>query len=374
MRIGILGGGQLARMIIEETAKYGFEFVIYSEVSNSPAGKICNNEIVGKFSDTESLNAFCKECDIVTLENEFIDRKYIELIEKNGKACLPGSEIVGMIQDKFIQKNTLNSINIPVPKFSEINSIDDIKKFAEIYDYPVILKSRTMGYDGKGNYKIEKEEDIFKAFELLAKRGKLMSEQFIGFQRELAVQIVRSTNGETKIYPVVESVQKNHICNTVKATDEFDHRIEKEIQDLTIRIVNAIGYVGVLAVELFQMQDGRIYVNELAPRVHNTGHYTIEACYVSQFENHVRAILGLPLGSTEMKYGKAIMLNLIGERNGKSKLEGYSDLIQDPFAAIHFYGKDETRVGRKMGHITVTGDNMDFIHNKAKKYLSQIKF
>ena len=374
MRIGILGGGQLARMMIEETSKYGYEFVIYSEEVNSPAGKICNKEIVGKFSDTERINAFCKECDIVTLENEFIDKKYIEYIERSGKECLPGSDIVGMIQDKFVQKQTLDRMNIPVPKFDEVNSLNDIKKFAAVYKYPVILKSRTMGYDGKGNYKIDNENGIKDAYDLLGKRGKLMCEEFIEFKKELAVQIVRSKNGEIKVYPVVESIQKNHICNVVKATVDFDSAIAKQIQGLASLIVNDISYIGVLAVELFQMDNGKIYVNELAPRVHNTGHYTIEGCYTSQFENHIRAIIGLPLGSTDMKYKNAVMLNLLGERNGKSGLEGYTDLIKDPLAYIHYYGKDETRIGRKMGHITVVGDNMEFIQNKAKSYLSQIKF
>lgn len=374
MRIGILGGGQLARMMIEETSKYGFEFVIYSEEANSPAGKICGKEITGKFSDTEQLNAFCKECDIVTLENEFIDRKYIEHIEKSGRVCLPGSDIVGMIQDKFVQKQTLGKMSIPVPEFEEVNSIEDIKKFAEAHSYPVILKSRTMGYDGKGNYKIDNEGEIKDAYDLLGKRGKLMCEEFIGFKRELAVQIVRSRSGEVKVYPVVESEQKNHICNTVKASKDFDKVITNEVNLLAEKIVSGISYVGVLAVEMFQMDNGKIYVNELAPRVHNTGHYTIEGCYTSQFENHILAILGLPLGSSEMIYKNAVMINILGERNGKSELEGYSDIIKDPMADIHFYGKDETRVGRKMGHITVTGDDMEAVLNKAQSYLSQIKF
>jgi 5-(carboxyamino)imidazole ribonucleotide synthase len=374
MRIGILGGGQLARMIIEETAKYGFEFVIYSEEMNSPAGKICSNEIVGKFSDYEMLNEFCNECDIVTLENEFIDRKYIEHIEKSGKDCLPGSDIVGIIQDKFVQKNTLKGMGIPVPEFEEVNSVGDIKKFAEVYGYPVILKSRTMGYDGKGNYRIDNEDEIKYAYDALSKRGKLMCEQFVGFKRELAVQIVRGRNGELKVYPVVESLQKNHICNIVKASNGFDGKTSNEIHELAAKIADGISYVGVLAVELFQMDEGKLYVNELAPRVHNTGHYTIEGCYVSQFENHIRAVVGLPLGSTEMKFKNSVMINLLGERNGKAELEGYSELIKDPMAAIHFYGKDETRVGRKMGHITVSGDNMKLILDKAKSYLSQIKF
>ncbi len=374
MRIGILGGGQLARMMIEETSKYGFEYVIYTEEVNSPAGKICGKEIAGKFSDTEKLVEFCDVCDIVTLENEFIDRKYIELIEQSGKVCLPGSDIVGMIQDKFIQKQTLLGMNVPVPEFAEIDSEEEIKKFAKAYGYPLILKSRTMGYDGKGNYKIEEEGDIKKAYDILGKRGKLMCEQYVNFKRELAIQIVRSSKGEVKVYPVVESIQKNHICNVVKATKNFDTAIAKGINELAVKIVNGISYSGVLAVEMFQMEDGKIYVNELAPRVHNTGHYTIEGCYTSQFENHILAILGLPLGSTEMIHTTAVMINLLGERNGKSELEGYSEIIKDPSADIHFYAKDETRVGRKMGHITVTGEDMEIVFNKAQSYLSQIKF
>lgn len=374
MRIGILGGGQLARMMIEETSKYGFEYVIYTEEVNSPAGKICNKEITGKFSNTEQLNAFCKECDIVTLENEFIDKKYIEYIEQYGTVCLPGSDIVGMIQDKFVQKQTLERMKIPVPEFEEVISTEDIKKFAKAHGYPLILKSRTMGYDGKGNYKINNEGEIKDAFDLLGKRGKLMCEEFIEFKRELAVQIVRSRKDEVKVYPVVESIQKNHICNVVKASRDFDKGVTKGISELAAKIVNGISYVGVLAVEMFQMENGKIYVNELAPRVHNTGHYTIEGCYTSQFENHILAILGLPLGSTEMTHNNAVMINLLGERNGKSELEGFSEIIKDPMANIHFYGKDETRVGRKMGHITVTGDDIEVVLNKAQSYLSQIKF
>ena len=374
MKIGILGGGQLARMIIEETSKYGFEFVIYSEEANSPAGKICNKEIVGRFSNTDKLNEFCNGCDIVTLENEFIDRKYIELIEKTGKECLPGSEIVGMVQDKYIQKQTLKGMGIPVPEFRDVDSEVEIKKFAEAHNYPVVLKSRTMGYDGKGNCKIDSEEEIKDAYDLLGKRGKLMCEEFIDFKRELAVQVVRSKNGEMKVYPVVESIQKNHICSIVKASVDFEPEITKEIQELAVKIAEGISYVGVLAVELFQMDDGKVYVNELAPRVHNTGHYTIEGCYTSQFENHILAVLGLSLGSADMKHKNAVMVNLLGERNGKAALEGYSEVIKDPMSAIHFYGKDETRTGRKMGHVTVTGDEMEIILNKAKSYLSQIKF
>ena len=374
MRLGILGGGQLARMMIEETSKYGFEYVIYSESPDSPAGKICSREIAGKFSNLEKLNEFASLCNLVTLENEFIDKHYIEHVEASGVKCLPGSDIVGLIQDKFLQKKKLKELNIPVPEFEEVYTVEDIKNFARIHRYPVILKSRTMGYDGKGNFRIDEEETINEAFNILSKRGKLMCESFIDFRKELAVQVVRSVNGEVKIYPIVESIQKDHICSVVKAAKDFNNKHTESINDIAVKIVESINYTGVLAVELFLMEDGTLYVNELAPRVHNTGHYTIEACSVSQFENHVRAIAGFPLGSTEMLYPSAVMINLLGSRNGKANLEGYSNLIKDENAFLHFYGKEETRTGRKMGHITLVGNDMADLLYRAYKYHSQIKF
>ncbi len=374
MKLGILGGGQLARMIIEETSKYGLEYIIYSESQNSPAGKICRREIVGKFSNLEKLNEFASMCDLVTLENEFIDKHYIEHIEASGVKCLPGPDIVGLIQDKFLQKKKLKELNIPVPEFEEVNTIEDVKNFARIHSYPVILKSRTMGYDGKGNFTIAGEEMINEAFNTLSKRGKLMCESFIDFRKELAIQVVRSVNGEVKVYPVVESIQKDHICSVVKAAKDFNNKHTESINDIAVKIVESINYTGVLAVELFVMDDGSLFVNELAPRVHNTGHYTIEGCYVSQFENHIRAVMGLPLGSTDMLHPCSVMINLIGSRDGKAYLEGYSDLIKDKDAYIHFYGKKETRVGRKMGHITLVGNDMAELLFKAYKYHSQIKF
>lgn len=374
MKIGILGGGQLARMMIEETAKYGFEYVIYSETPNSPAGKICENEITGKFSDKEKLKEFALQCGVVTLENEFIDSHYIEHVENTGVKCLPGPGIIAIIQDKLKQKQKLREINIPVPDFSGVESTEEIEKFAYEHGYPVILKSRTMGYDGKGNYKIDNANMIPEAYDLLIKRGKLMCEKFIDFRRELAVQVVRGINGDLRTYPVVESIQKDHICNIVKASENFDNKCKEKIEEIAVDIAESINYTGVLAVELFQLENGDVYVNELAPRVHNTGHYSIEGCYVSQFENHIRAIAGLPLGSTDMKYPCAIMINLIGDRDGKSYLEGHEELIKDKDAFIHFYGKDETRKGRKMGHITLVGDNMSDLLYRANKYHSLIKF
>jgi 5-(carboxyamino)imidazole ribonucleotide synthase len=373
MVIGILGGGQLARMIIEETGKFGFKYKILSDIQDSPAGQICSSQITGKFTDYDALKKFAEGCSIITLENEFIDKIYVEYLESLNVIVLPGSSIVGMIQDKLVQKNKLKEIGIPVPAFRMTETKEDIEKFAGQFGYPVILKSRTMGYDGKGNFKIDNRNQIEEAFSTLKERGELLCEEFVNFKRELAVQAVKSTNGEIKIYPVVESIQKDHICNIVKVQKNHDKNLADKIRIIADKVLKGINYTGVLAIELFELDNGDVIVNELAPRVHNTGHYTIEGCFVSQFENHIRAILGMPLGSVEMRHEAVVMINIIGDRNGKAIPEGTDDLLKERNAHIHIYGKEETRKGRKMGHITVTGDDLSEVLRKAKELHSKIK-
>ena len=367
MVIGILGGGQLARMLIESCYKYNFEFKVLSKEDNSPAGKITRYEMTGDWNDEECVKAFSSNCDIITLENEFIDYENIEFIEKLGKTVYPSSQVVKLIQDKLIQKQTLRDISIPVADFIEVKSRGDIVKFAEEENYPVILKSRTMGYDGKGNYKVDNEEDIEKAMTEMGKRGELMCEKFIDFSIELAIQGVRNPDGKIEVYPVVESIQENHICNIVKASRDRFAKYKPHIEEISKKILEKLDYVGVMGIEMFLKEDGSILVNELAPRVHNTGHYTIEGCYTSQFENHIRAILNLPLGITEMVTDSAVMINILGEKNSPAKLVRMGALLENEKVYLHDYGKAETRVGRKMGHITVLGEDLEETLEKAKK-------
>lgn len=373
MKIGILGGGQLAKMIIEENSKFGFAFKIFSEFPNSPAGMICKEEVVGEFRDLDKLKEFADDCDIITLENEFIDSKYLKYIESLNKKIYPTSKIIAMIQDKLTQKINLQNLGIPIADFSEVNSIEDINQFISFHKYPVILKSRTMGYDGKGNFKIDDESQIENAYQILSQRGKLMCESFVDFKRELAIQIVRNISGEKVIYQVVETIQKNHICKLVKASKSFNNKISQQIKGIAEKIIDSFDYVGVLAIELFQMDNNDILVNELAPRVHNSGHYTIEGCVTSQFENHIRAILNFPLGSTEMYSENAVMLNIIGDRNAKSHLQNYEPVLKGEKTFLHIYGKEETKIGRKMGHITMLGNEMSSLLFKASEIDNNLK-
>ncbi len=364
IKLGILGGGQLARMLIEENSRYGIEFHILSKEHDSPAGMLTPHEVIGDWNDKEVVRNFADKCDILTLENEFIDFHILEAIEKSGKTILPGSLIVKLIQDKLFQKETLTKAGIPVADYCEVNSAIDVRTFAEHFGYPVILKSRTMGYDGKGNIKVNDESEIDDACDILQKRGKLMCEKFVEFDKEIATQAVRSEKGKINVYPVVETIQENHICKYVIASHDQFSEIKESIEDISTKILSSMSYVGVMGIEMFLCK-GKILVNELAPRVHNSGHYTIEGCHTSQFENHVRAILGLPLGSTEMKVPAAVMINILGERNGEAKVEGIDSILACNESFIHLYGKAETRIGRKMGHITVTGTDPEELLKKA---------
>lgn len=358
MKTGILGGGQLARMIMEECHKFGMEFHILSNDKNSPAGQLTNFNVIGDWNDEECLKNFSVNCDIITLENEFIDYKKLKLIQSTGKKIFPGPESIKLIQDKLYQKKTLKKAGIPVAEFEEINTKKDIEDFVSRNGYPVVLKSRTMGYDGKGNYTINTKEDIGKAFGILSERGKLMCEQYIKFDKEIATQAVRSRSGEIKIYPIVETIQKDHICNLVIASDKAFEKIRGRVNEIAEKILDELSYTGVMGIEMF-LTGNEILVNELAPRVHNSGHYTIEACFTSQFENHIRAIYDYPLGDTEMKEKNAVMINILGERNGAVQLQGEEKVLKIKNAYLHIYGKQLTAPGRKMGHITVLGDDAD---------------
>ncbi|HRE40468.1 MAG TPA: 5-(carboxyamino)imidazole ribonucleotide synthase [Ignavibacteria bacterium] len=373
MRIGILGGGQLARMLIASSYRYGYTFKVLTGDINSSASKVTNEVFCGDFNDEQDVLKFSNDCDVITLENEFINYKILESLEKSGKKLYPSSNCIKLIQDKYFQKENLVKSGIPVADYIKVETENDILKFAEKYEYPVVLKTRTMGYDGKGNFLIKSESEIKTAVEELSKRGKLMCEQFINFEKEIAIQITRSVSGEIKIYPLVETIQKNHICHIVKYSEDlFEKEIEISAKKIAEKIVNDIDYTGTMGIEMFFRNNNELLVNELAPRVHNTGHYTIETSKTSQFENHNRAILGLPLGDVSMNTKSAVMINIIGERNGKAEIKGLDKLLKKENVYLHDYSKNEVKTGRKMGHITVLDNDLNSALNTANESLSEI--
>ena len=347
--------------------KLGFEIAILEKIPQSPAGQLTKYDYVGWVDDKSLVKKFAEDCDIVTLENEFIDYKDLEFIEQLGKKVLPSSKTISLIQDKYIQKKTFRKNGIPVPEFIEIKDSSNYLSVSGKLGKSFILKSRKMGYDGYGNALVKDEKSYTDGIaELSDRHSQLMAEEFIDFSKELAVMIAR-TRKETKAYPVVETIQRDHICHTVIAPAGISSRLKKTAEEIAVNAVEAVKGYGIFGIELFITGDNKILVNEMAPRPHNSGHYTIEACVTSQFENHVRAVLNMPLGSTEMVKPAAVMINLLGKKEGPGIVDNYREALKDENLHLHIYGKEKSRLGRKMGHITMLGTNTGTILNRLKK-------
>lgn len=363
--IGILGGGQLARMSAYQAYKLGYNVAILEKEKNSPAGQITKFDFDGWVNNKESIKKFISVSDVITLENEFIDSSHLKFIESLGKKVYPSSKTISLIQDKFIQKKTLQKNKIPVPNFVEVKSNSTYNQIAKKLGNKFLLKSRKMGYDGYGNSLVTDENSFIEGIKKLTSRhSELMAEEFISFNKELAIMVVRTLK-EIRTYPVVETIQKNHICHLVIAPAEINKNLYYKIIDIAIEAVKSVNGYGIFGIELFLTKENNLLLNEMAPRPHNSGHYTIEGCYTSQFENHIRAVLNLPLGSTEMREDFAVMINLLGKKNGKAIPEKIEETLRKEKIFLHLYGKEESRLGRKMGHITLTGKDRNQLIKKA---------
>lgn len=359
--IGVLGGGQLAKMLAQAAYRLGLRVAIIEHGDDSPAGVMTKLEFTGGWNDTAELDRFIDVCDVVTLENEFIDPAILEQIEQR-RPVFPSAATVRLVQDKFIQKQTMQKAGIPLPQFEAINTVEESQAFGPKYGFPFVLKTRTFGYDGYGNATVRKPEESvwgWKRFRNVETPRDLMAEEFVPFTRELAVIIARNRRGETVVYPCVETVQKNHICHSVTAPAPIDAALQKRAQDIALAAVEAVHGVGVFGVELFLREDGEILFNEIAPRPHNSGHYTIEGCHTSQFENCIRAVCNLPLGSPALVAPGAAMVNLLGQRNGPGIPDSVVDFFRHDRASLHLYGKKDSRVGRKMGHVTALASSAE---------------
>ena len=374
IRLGILGGGQLAQMTIQSAIALGIETVIFERKPDSPASRLTHHNVVGEWTDDDVLNQFTELCDVITLENEFVDAEVLVKLESMGLPVYPSSHTLGSIQDKLKQKRLMFDVGIPVPKFHAVDSPDQIISYVEELGLPMILKARRNGYDGYGNATINKLNDVLPAWEKLGghEGRELLVEQFVPFTKELAVMVLRGRDGEVQAYPIVETIQKNHICHVVLAPADSPHDVMAKAQNIAKQAVEAVDGVGVFGVELFLLENGEILFNEMAPRPHNSGHYTIEGCVTSQFENHMRAVLGWSLGSTEMVNPCAVMVNILGERQGTTRADGIADALSVPNAHVHIYGKRDVRVGRKMGHVTVLGDSLDEAEKRARQAVELI--
>jgi 5-(carboxyamino)imidazole ribonucleotide synthase len=352
--------------------RLGFEVAILDKEQYSPAGQLTRHEFIGSVDDDDLLKRFSDACHVITLENEFVDYRRLEFLEKLGKKVHPGSRTIALIQDKLLQKNALRKKGIPVADFLEVKTASNLLKIIRKLSIPFVLKSRKMGYDGYGNALVSNKQEFDKAYEALTSRhAHLFAEQFIDFQMELAVMVAR-TSKETRVYPVVQTLQRGHICHTVIAPAHIEKKVTVDAQEIAVECVKAVHGIGLFGIEMFLTRNNRILVNEMAPRPHNSGHYSIEGCTTSQFENHIRSVMQFPLGSTDMVKSYAVMVNLLGSKDPSPGMKKYTTALRHHEAHLHIYGKHESRVGRKMGHVTILGHNPQQLLKQAKKIESTI--
>lgn len=375
VRLGIIGGGQLARMTAIAALPLGCEVVVLEKSAQSPAACLSPDSVVGDWADSQTLLQFAQRCQVITLENEFVDAGALKMLEAAGHKVFPSAACLAVTQDKLKQKETLQAAGLAVAPFAPVASPEEVLSAAGRLGWPLVLKTRRNGYDGKGNFTLRSADDVAAGWQALnGAQNELMVEAFYPFIKELAVIITRGRDGATAVYPVVETIQRNHVCHLVKAPAPVPQEVAARAAEWARRAVEAVGGVGSFGVEMFLAASGELAINELAPRVHNSGHYTIEACDCSQFENHVRAVLGWPLGNPLMVAPAAVMVNLLGTRRASGRPRGLDRALQSPGARIHLYGKLMSGVGRKMGHITVLESSVEKARTIAERAAGEIDF
>jgi len=372
-KIGIIGGGQLGKMILNETNKWSLNISILDSNKNSPCKNLCNGFYVGDLLDYETVLNFGRKCNLITYEIEHINTQALFDLEKEGITVYPKPETLKIIQDKNSQKEFYKRNELPTADFSFYSNVDDLKygiKEGKV-EFPCVWKKTKFGYDGFGVKILKSVEDLNDIPE-----SEMIIEKLIPFQKEIAVIIARNSKGKIKNFDVVE-MEFNEISNQVEfviSPSNISEEIKKNAIKIAIETAEQFNLIGLLAVEMFLTEDNQILINEVAPRPHNSGHFTLDACNTSQFEQHIRAILGLELGDVSQK-GNAIMLNLVGEENsfGKVIYSNLDNALNDDSSYVHIYGKEETRPNRKMGHITIICDNFEDAYKKAKNLKNTIK-
>jgi 5-(carboxyamino)imidazole ribonucleotide synthase len=373
--MGIIGGGQLARMMAQAALSLGCDVVVLDDDEDAPASTPASRWIRKPGNDYDALCELAEAVDVVALENEFIDAELLSQIEERGHRVLPSSSTIRMVQDKLIQKTALSKAGLPVPAFVAVSSRAGVIAAGERFGWPIVLKKRRDGYDGKGNATVRSSADVDDAWARLGgDRCDLFAEQFCPFTSEVAMIITCSPDGSFVSYPLVETVQRDHICHTVTTPARVSDALAREAGEMARLAVGAVGGVGSFGVEMFLRDDGALLINELAPRVHNSGHYTIEACACSQFENHIRSVMGWPLGSSAMRAPAAAMVNLLGQTDGSGVPHGITECLAISGSHLHIYGKAHSKPGRKMGHITALGSSVEEALSIAQRAAASLRF
>ncbi|MEU6713179.1 5-(carboxyamino)imidazole ribonucleotide synthase [Nonomuraea sp. NPDC046802] len=360
--VGIVGAGQLARMTQPPAIALGIELRVLANAPDESAARVIVDTRIGDYRDLDDLLEFAKGCDVITFDHEHVPTEHIRALTAHGHIVRPGADALVHAQDKAAMRERLTAIGVPCPAWARVSSAEDVSAFAAEHDWPVVLKAVRGGYDGRGVWVCRSAEEVAQAFEAGVE---LLAEAFVPFERELSVLVARSPHGQGVSYPVVETVQQDGICVEVLApAPGLDQEDAAQAQRIGLRIAHALGVTGLLAVELFETADGLV-VNELAMRPHNSGHWTIEGSTTSQFEQHLRAVLDLPLGSPRMAAQAVVMANLLGGDEPDLFKRYEHVLAHDPGIKLHFYGK-QVRPGRKIGHVTALGSNLDEVRARAR--------
>ena len=369
LKIGVLGGGQLGRMMLQSATDFNLDIHMIDPDPNAPCSKMANSFTVGALTDYETIMAFGADKDVLTIEIEAVNTQALKDLESQGKKVFPQPHIVEMIQDKRKQKTFYKANRIPTANFVLTENKADV--ISQNSFLPAVNKLGKGGYDGQGVQVLKSESDLEKAFDAPS-----LLEDLVDFQKELSVIVARNESGEVKCFPLVEMVfhPTANLVEFLFAPAEVSHEVEEKAYKLAEDVIAKLDMVGLLAVEMFLTQENDLLVNEIAPRTHNSGHQTIEANITSQFEQHLRAILDLPLGSTQL-IKPAAMVNVLGEDGfkGNARYEGLNELLSIPGVHLHLYGKKITKPFRKMGHITITDENTVSLKEKALKVKEILK-
>ncbi len=374
--IGFLGAGQLAKMSAIEAYRLGIQVASYTDrSSHEPMHYLSPMVTTGSFEDVKAMTEFAQRCDVLTLENEFIESSVLKQVQINsGTPIYPSPEGFAKIENKIVEKQSFEEAGIPVTPYKQIQGREDLKDFGRQYGWPFVLKSSKGGYDGYGNATVS---DLNEAADMFTKLGgqnghDILAEAFIDFSHELAVQVAHNGR-EYSVYECCETVQSKHICVAVLTPARVPDSIKKLAQKHALQAMEALGTRGIVAFEFFYTPNGDVLLNESAPRPHNSGHYSIEGCVTSQFENHIRAVLGLGLGSTELTHPASVMINLLGTQNRTAQVEFSEALLSEPNGHLHMYGKVQSKIGRKMGHFTLLGNDSDCVYRRAMNLTESVQ-
>ena len=362
--IGMVGGGQLGRMFSIAASYMGYNVVVLCGGQNEPAAQVAHKTVVADLSDMDAVSEFAKQCDVITLEFENIPAETIAKCNEFAPTY-PNADVLAIAQDRLREKSTLSRVGLPVTPFAEVSNEDELCEFGQQHGWPLIVKTSRSGYDGKGQHRVDSADAAGDV--PWADADSWTAEKCISFTREVSVVVARNVSGETACFPVFENDHVNHILDTTIIPAAIDDALKERAADVAIRATETLGVVGLLCVEMFVVDDADVMINEVAPRPHNSGHVTIEANHTSQFQQHVRAICGLPFGDTGLKCGGGAMVNLLGDLwAGDGTAPDWKECFSVSDAQLHLYGKQDAKPGRKMGHVTVVAETPSAARDRAQ--------